>query len=261
MSSAQAEPAMLCVRASDVDLIRPLVPVLSPPMGPGELPHPKRLTLEQCRLISVGASSLLCAECQGDLGIGGRLWDGGLVLLEYLATGKLERRRVLELGSGVGLVGLGCALLGAKVWLTDLEEVIPLLEFNIALNRARGLTLDVEAKAHEWGTDVAELPAVDLVVMADLVYDVEASKQLLASLVALAKAEVEFLMAFRPRNVEDPEFFRELSTHFEVQRLEERGVYGKTCYDLEILRLGARKGMAQAECAALQRDSAHASKS
>ena len=53
-------------------------------------------------------------------------------------------------------------------------------------------------------------------------------------------------MAFRPRNVEarelpgpfapdgpvrqDPEFFRELSTHFEVQRLEERGVYGKTCY-------------------------------
>ncbi|CAJ1432521.1 unnamed protein product [Effrenium voratum] len=68
-------------------------------------------------------------------------------------------------------------------------------------------------------------------------------------------------MAFRPRNVEDPEFFRELSTHFEVQRLEERGVYGKTCYDLEILRLGARKGMAQAECAALQRDSAHASKS
>ena len=33
-----------------------------------------------------------------------------------------------------------------QVWLTDLEEVIPLLEFNIALNRARGLTLDVEER-------------------------------------------------------------------------------------------------------------------
>ena len=27
------------------------------------------------------------AECQGDLGIGGRLWDGALVLLEHPGVG------------------------------------------------------------------------------------------------------------------------------------------------------------------------------
>eukprot|EP00439_Symbiodinium_sp_Y106_P060634 s780_g9.t1 len=131
-------PVMLHVAAGVLE--RPLLPVLSPPfflrptttgrgdVGGATLPDPARLSLEQCRLVDVpGCGSLLLAECRGDLGIGGGVWDGGLVLLEYLAhpaqRTRLEGRRVLELGRG--LVGLGCALLGAQdsVGPVGLEEV------------------------------------------------------------------------------------------------------------------------------------------
>lgn len=240
--------------ASDFETLqRPLLPVLSPPLRGSfasqgaaaiDLPHPGHLTLEQCRLIDVpGGHSLLCAECQGDLGIGGRLWDGALVLLEYLAE-SWQPGTYLELGSGTGLVGLSCALWGAKVCLSDLPDVTALLHFNVALNRARGLTLDVQVIPHEWGT---QLPpdlnkSLDVVVMADLVYDVEASRQLLVTLIALAAAhhQLQFVMAFRPRNVEDPEFFRELSKHFDLAPQRSSGVYGQMCYDVQILRLTAK---------------------
>lgn len=117
----------------------------------------------------------------------------------------------------------------------------------MALNQARGLELDVQVIPHEWGT---ELPpdlaksekSLDVVVMADLVYDVEASRQLLVTLIALAAVhhQLQFVMAFRPRNVEDPEFFRELSKHFDLAPQRSSGVYGQMCYDVQILRLTAK---------------------
>lgn len=50
------------------------------------------------------------------------------------AASVLEGCRVLELGSGTGLVGLAAACLGASVAATDLPEVVPQLEAAAALN-------------------------------------------------------------------------------------------------------------------------------
>ena len=44
------------------------------------------------------------------------------------------------MGAGPGLPGLVAALMGAKVSLTDYEELVPLMQRNIELN---GLTGDV----------------------------------------------------------------------------------------------------------------------
>ena len=52
------------------------------------------------------------------MGVGACLWEGELLLAAYLATLPLHRyigARVVELGSGPGLVGLMLAKLGAKV--------------------------------------------------------------------------------------------------------------------------------------------------
>lgn len=49
----------------------------------------------------------------------------------------LTDKRILELGSGTGLVGLGLAFLGAKdITMTDLEGVVPLIQKNVDANPA-----------------------------------------------------------------------------------------------------------------------------
>lgn len=42
--------------------------------------------------------------------------------------------RVVELGAGTGLVGMLLARLGASVVLTDLKEMLPLLQDNVDAN-------------------------------------------------------------------------------------------------------------------------------
>mmetsp|Transcript_22288 Transcript_22288/g.66456 ORF Transcript_22288/g.66456 Transcript_22288/m.66456 type:complete len:273 (-) Transcript_22288:2073-2891(-) len=66
------------------------------------------------------------------------LWPGTWVLLELLA-GRLGQqvhgKRVVELGAGVGLAGLGAAAAGAHVLMTDLPSVVSgILEGNVSSN-------------------------------------------------------------------------------------------------------------------------------
>eukprot|EP00164_Ancoracysta_twista_P005786 GFYU01007958.1.p1 GENE.GFYU01007958.1~~GFYU01007958.1.p1 ORF type:complete len:158 (-),score=16.56 GFYU01007958.1:54-527(-) len=62
------------------------------------------------------------------------IWDTAIILSKYLETipaAKLHGARVVELGAGVGLVGICACLLGADVTLTDLDEVMPILRENV----------------------------------------------------------------------------------------------------------------------------------
>ncbi|KAJ1973146.1 hypothetical protein H4R35_004266 [Dimargaris xerosporica] len=67
------------------------------------------------------------------------VWDCSIVLAKFLEYQcerlvSLRNRRVLELGSGQGLVGLAAARLGATVTLTDVEFAIPALTAITQLN-------------------------------------------------------------------------------------------------------------------------------
>jgi hypothetical protein len=71
--------------------------------------------------------------------VGGRLWPSASVLGNYLLQhrSKLTGKRVLELGSGIGLGGMVAAMAGAHVTLTDgAPEVVRLLQRNTARNIA-----------------------------------------------------------------------------------------------------------------------------
>ncbi|KAJ8945894.1 hypothetical protein NQ318_002736, partial [Aromia moschata] len=106
------------------------------------------------------------------------VWDTSIVLAKYLEKmcekrhDRLENLNVLELGAGVGCVGLTAVCLGANVLLTDLSEVLPSLKLNVHSNKSnwhngKGCA-DVAPLV--WGQDLEIEPRPDLIVLADCVY-------------------------------------------------------------------------------------------
>jgi predicted nicotinamide N-methyase len=80
-------------------------------------------------------------------------WASGIALCRYLASNRdlIKNKRILDLGSGTGLVGLLCARINAlHVTLTDLPEVLDHLKENTELNSFKSSVVDI--KALQWGT-------------------------------------------------------------------------------------------------------------
>jgi predicted nicotinamide N-methyase len=77
------------------------------------------------------------------MGTGAVAWEAGVVLAKYVelmalrssSDGFWAQQRVIELGCGTGVAGLGAALLGASVILTDLPDVVPLTQKNVIANQ------------------------------------------------------------------------------------------------------------------------------
>jgi predicted nicotinamide N-methyase len=104
------------------------------------------------------------------------LWDSAPVLAAALeGCTDLAGRRVLELGCGVGLVGLVAAALGGQVVQTDHgAEALALAAANAARNGIDGTTQRV-ADWRSW----PDLGRFDLIAGSDLLYDADLHAPLL----------------------------------------------------------------------------------
>lgn len=137
---------------------------------------------------------------------GGVIWDSGVILakfLEHSADSHLvdfRGKKVVELGSGCGLVGCVAALLGAaRVILTDLPDRLRLLQKNVREN-ARA---NAEVMEFTWGDEpdcgLVE-PQPDFVVASDVVYNEDVVPDLLHSLRALCAPHSTVFLAGELRN-------------------------------------------------------------
>ncbi|DBA05356.1 TPA: hypothetical protein N0F65_007518 [Lagenidium giganteum] len=210
-----------------------LLPVLSLPFSI-VAPHEQLLDgdtgtlgVHCCRSVVVAGfpREIVLAESPGSLGIGGKLWDSSLILTQYLSLHPdlMVDKTVVELGSGLGLVGICCAMLGARVTLTDIEEVVPLLRYNISLNYPGPVSDNAGPRAvsHLWGSATHGLRTrPDLIVLSDVVYDPEGYQPLVTSLRALAGSETLILMAHRSRNPMEHQFFQLLDTAFTAVQVD-----------------------------------------
>ena len=122
-------------------------------------------------------------EQEGQVGIGGMVWDASLILAKFLYCNRdsvfARVRTVLEVGSGTGICGLACALMSEKlrVTLSDLDSHLPLIRTNIDINA----TTNVNCEEIDWFNSTDE-KKYDMVIGSDCVYDVELFEPLLDTL-------------------------------------------------------------------------------
>ncbi|KAG6401912.1 hypothetical protein SASPL_138780 [Salvia splendens] len=166
-------------------------------------------------------------------GLSFQLWPAAATLVSLLDRQALSRLlppspnrplRLLELGSGTGLVGIAAAaLLGASVTATDLPHVLPNLQFNVDANAAalapRGGHVRVAALS--WG-DVAQMQEVgtefDVVLGSDVVYHDHLYEPLLQTLrFLLLGRELVFVMAHLKRWKKESAFFKKANKFFHVE--------------------------------------------
>ena len=155
-------------------------------------------------------------------GHGATVWDSSILLGQYLS--KMEGRelmkastKVLTLGCGCGLVGLTSSTLGCDVTLTDLETVLPLTNINIdkninALRMAIAFSKDKDehgdvhrsnkpvARALDWRTqDDFVDEKYDLILGADLMYELTLAEPLAATCDRLAATGADVLIGYEHR--------------------------------------------------------------
>ena len=83
----------------------------------------------------------------------------------------LAGKSVVELGAGTGIVGILMGYYGADVITTDLETLVPLIQYNIEQN-AVALGCRVKAAPLCWGEELsADFPrGADYIILANCVY-------------------------------------------------------------------------------------------
>ena len=181
-----------------------------------------------------GKCRVAIAEVPG-AAVGSILWEGCHVLCRFLESRPelVRDRRVLELGSGVGLAGLAAACLGAtRVLVSEAPALLPLLEANMERNRP-GPGERCAASELVWGDEgwaafqmamalaqPVEPVEFDIVIAADVVY--RGALALVSTLAALAAtprsqttpadvSQLVIVMAYKERGAGDA-FFAALLT-------------------------------------------------
>eukprot|EP00873_Tetraselmis_striata_P003393 jgi/Tetstr1/423657/TSEL_014292.t1 len=135
--------------------------------------------------------------------IGAVLWlEAAEACLEWLqgSRGSYASCRVLELGAGCGFVGLALAADGARVTVTDVARLLPLLERNARLANRKGGR--VTAAVLDWGLPIpGDLkPDFALVVGCDLLYDSASPEALSAVVHHFVSGDTEFRLSVNLRD-------------------------------------------------------------
>ncbi|XP_066284198.1 protein N-lysine methyltransferase METTL21A-like [Branchiostoma lanceolatum] len=173
----------------------------------------------------VGRDIILWERNIGDDGdeIGKRVWPSAVDLCQFLQNGcfPMQDKKVLELGAGIGLVGIVASLLGADVTLTDLPNIVGNMEENVRPNTKEGCKYPPKVRPLVWGRNLFKVngPSIhyDYVIGADVFYIEETFHDLLATLRHFCDPQTTVLLGchFRVKS-RDLKFIELLKKHFKI---------------------------------------------
>lgn len=145
------------------------------------------------------------------------VWDAALLLSQFFQVSTrfppnfFESKKVIELGAGVGLVGMTLATLGAHVVLSDQDYCVPLLKENVRLNQSH-FSNPIAVKTLQWGSNIETLPieSPDLIVASDIIYNESSFELLIQTLKQLWSSATQFYLCFETRNLTKEKLFLDL---------------------------------------------------
>lgn len=183
---------------------------------------------------------------------GSVMWDSGVVLGKFLEHAVdsgmllLHGKKIVELGSGCGLVGCIAALLGAQVILTDLPDRLRLLKKNIQNNLRHGdLRGSAVVTELTWGDDPDQdliQPLPDYVLGSDVIYSEGAVGDLLDTLLQLCGTQTTIFLAGELRNDSVLEYFLEAAMKdFVIGRVEQTQWHPDYCSPRAVVYILVKK--------------------
>lgn len=147
-----------------------------------------------------------------------------LVLLKYLENIEefpypdfWKDKRIIDIGSGTGVVGIACALLttgisGCHITLTDRAPLLDLMRENaFELNQIQASRLSI--KELEWGNPLPKAAGTpetfDLILLSDVVTKAykESFPGLIKTLQELSSPTTRIILAYELRDASDKQFF------------------------------------------------------
>lgn len=144
----------------------------------------------------------------------------------------LKGKRILELGSGTGLLGIGLSFSGAKeIMITDQRCLLKLMEENVKRNPGGSPCCVRELDWREEGLEIASGGPYDLVLAADCVYWDFLYEPLIKTLVTLSEKGTRVLLANDDRRTSSTEYEKNFGQRWDYlffQALDEN-------FDSEIL--------------------------
>ena len=147
-------------------------------------------------------------------------------LQQILMSGETAPIKILELGSGCGVVGIALAtwFSNCKVWLTDQIDAQELLSRNIEL-ASPAKRSSLMARTLDWfeETDISMLkPGFDLVVVSDCIYNADSCPALVKKLTELCSRwpALKIFIARKKRHESEQIFFT-LMQEAQLQVLEQ----------------------------------------
>ncbi len=144
-----------------------------------------------------------------------KIWDASFILAHFLGRQPVAPgRRILEIGAGMGVVGLHAAMCGHEMVITDInEDALLFARANAALNQCVG----AEVRVLDWASP-EPLEAYDMIIGSEVVYERKTYPMLVRFLRrALSPDGVIFLAIHDALKVST--FFEQLTEYFQFKRM------------------------------------------
>jgi predicted nicotinamide N-methyase len=147
-----------------------------------------------------------------DLPYWAKVWGSSFVLAYFLGKQPVVPwQRMLEIGAGMGIVGLYASLCGHNVTITDIQDDAQLFaKANVLLNGAKA-----EVRKLDWNTPEIEEP-YEVIFGSDVIYD-RKTYPLLVGFLKKAIAPNGTIFLAKHTSLHAPTFFDELTKYFKFK--------------------------------------------